>query len=201
MNHLDSIRKTWNSEAEYVRSVWGPEATFDVVGLSLAIHLDRPDAATRKARCEAMQARAADLEHADCPLCREMAALGGDEVYDADGGPVEPNSGRAERAQALTFANGVRQEFAKMETTAPEAAPVPGTAAGDAWQRFREARKYARRIRNATKQTYAFDCITAMERGEEYPDDPEHPERLSAMAAQAVRLHLDSLLKADQARA
>lgn len=91
--HLDHIRETWGEVGTYVREVWGPAAVFDLVGRTCLIHLDRPDACTRTRRIAEQRARAAELAGADCPLCREMAVLGGDQVF--DGNPVGEGEGAA----------------------------------------------------------------------------------------------------------
>ena len=81
-SHIDQVKETWGDVETYVHQVWGPDAEFDLVGKSCLIHLDHPDAATRAERVAKFTARSAELEHANCPLCREMANLGGDEVFD-----------------------------------------------------------------------------------------------------------------------
>lgn len=82
--HLEQVRETWGDVQAYVKNVWGPTATFDVVGKALLIHLDSPNTDVRARRVEEGAARVATLAEADCPLCREMAETGGDEVFDGE---------------------------------------------------------------------------------------------------------------------
>ncbi|MBI3271587.1 MAG: hypothetical protein HYZ53_21530 [Planctomycetes bacterium] len=120
--HLDQVRETWGNPETYVRTVWGQEAVFDLEGRSCLIHLDRPDAETRRRRIEEVRARQAELAAADCPLCREMAELGGDEVFDREevqpGDEVVAHAGAGARA-ACGAPVGPSREAARGEPRVP----------------------------------------------------------------------------------
>ena len=86
LKHLDRIRETWGTVGAYVKAVWGDSATFDVCAFTaplVLIHLDAPDSETRHRRCVESERRFTELKNADCPLCREMAEVGGDEVFES----------------------------------------------------------------------------------------------------------------------
>ena len=97
--HLELVRETWGDVATYVRQVWGPEAVYDLVGRMCLIHLDRPAEEARQRRIAEAQTRHATLAEADCPLCREMAESGGDEIFD---GTEEQPSTQTPSVQAAT---------------------------------------------------------------------------------------------------
>ncbi|MBI5365741.1 MAG: hypothetical protein HZA54_01785 [Planctomycetes bacterium] len=122
-SHLEYVREVWGDVANYVRNVWGPEAEFDLVGRSCLIHLDRPDPAARRERIDQFAARTAELAHADCPLCREMADLGGDEVFDREAAPQ--GGPRPERAAMRANAD---TESATASTGRAGAEGAPATA-------------------------------------------------------------------------
>ena len=116
--HLELVIETWGSVENYVKAVWGPEATFDLVDKLCLIHLDKPAGNVRQARANEAAKRHAELGEADCPLCREMAEAGGDEVFDGgenDGKPkpienlvdhIVPSSGRVADTEVDTYDGG-----------------------------------------------------------------------------------------------
>ena len=85
VNHLGYVREVYKTVELYVSTVWGKEATFDVLEeqRTILIHLDSPSEGERYKRQVEMAARLLTLKEADCPLCREMAEVGGDEVFES----------------------------------------------------------------------------------------------------------------------
>ena len=63
-------------------------------------------------------------------------------------------------------------------------------------EQLRNANLYAARIKNGYKRWYAYAVIGAMFDGKEIP---ERPSMLSAMAAQAVRIHLATIFTVNEA--
>jgi hypothetical protein len=80
MKQLDWVREKFGSIEEYVKTHYGKQAPFSIIGDFCLVHLDNPDENTIKEREEEFVKD--DGLHDDCPLCQLQREEGGFLVYD-----------------------------------------------------------------------------------------------------------------------